>query len=442
MPDGTNHILYFFPNWEDRIHQEFDFLSDLEPQPIRDGYNKSLYAHEVFDDPPYDGVLVSLATFEHKIRVHYDGGTPTIRGFRSIKKYLRIDRATRPLPVMGDCGAFTYVNCEEPPEYAAPQRIANLYHALDFDFGISPDHIIVDSIVVRQGQTVRKHKLTLEEKEKRRQISLENADKFLKYVKTNNLSFTPIGAVQGHDVATFVDSALQLVGMGYEYIALGGLVRRKTQEVAVLTETVTKAVRQRSTTVKIHLLGVLRLELLPLFKALNITSFDSTSFLRRAWLSPQTNYLGVDGKWYAAIRIPPSYDPRVQQMASRKGIDIASLKQLERRAMLAMEAYERGNLPLESTLEAVMEYDQLLERRDEKPGELLEAYRRTLESRIWRYCPCPMCRVAGIHVVIFRGNNRNKRRGFHNVNLFYRTFLNGGFDGTSSPHYELLLEEA
>jgi hypothetical protein len=42
-------------------------------------------------------------------------------------------------------------------------------------------------------------------------------------------------------------------------------------------------------------------------------------------------------------------------------------------------------------------------------------YRRTLEERPWRSCTCGICRQVGIQAVIFRGTERNKRRGFHNL---------------------------
>jgi hypothetical protein len=49
-----------------------------------------------------------------------------------------------------------------------------------------------------------------------------------------------------------------------------------------------------------------------------------------------------------------------------------------------------------------------------------DAYRETLGDRPWRSCPCAVCRRAGIHVVIFRGAERNRRRGFHNLWVTYR----------------------
>ncbi|QWC20740.1 queuine tRNA-ribosyltransferase tRNA-guanine transglycosylase [Halorubrum sp. 2020YC2] len=54
--------------------------------------------------------------------------------------------------------------------------------------------------------------------------------------------------------------------------------------------------------------------------------------------------------------------------------------------------------------------------------DLLEGYRETLRSRPWDRCDCPICEDLGIEVAIFRGNNRNRRRGFHNTYRFYQKF--------------------
>lgn len=53
---------------------------------------------------------------------------------------------------------------------------------------------------------------------------------------------------------------------------------------------------------------------------------------------------------------------------------------------------------------------------------LLEAYFDTLQARPWERCSCPLCTEHGIEVCIFRGNDRNRRRGFHNTRRFYDEF--------------------
>ena len=54
--------------------------------------------------------------------------------------------------------------------------------------------------------------------------------------------------------------------------------------------------------------------------------------------------------------------------------------------------------------------------------DLLEEYQETLQNRPWEKCDCRICEEHGVEVCIFRGNDRNRRRGFHNTKRFYDTF--------------------
>ncbi|MGV3524199.1 MAG: tRNA-guanine transglycosylase DpdA [Candidatus Sericytochromatia bacterium] len=45
--------------------------------------------------------------------------------------------------------------------------------------------------------------------------------------------------------------------------------------------------------------------------------------------------------------------------------------------------------------------------------------REVLEEQPWRHCGCTICEEIGVEVIIFRGNNRNRRRGFHNTRIFF-----------------------
>ena len=51
-----------------------------------------------------------------------------------------------------------------------------------------------------------------------------------------------------------------------------------------------------------------------------------------------------------------------------------------------------------------------------------DAYEELLRREPWNECDCRICREHGIEVAIFRGNNRNRRRGFHNTRRFYDEF--------------------
>ena len=52
----------------------------------------------------------------------------------------------------------------------------------------------------------------------------------------------------------------------------------------------------------------------------------------------------------------------------------------------------------------------------------LDAYEELLRREPWNECGCRICKKHGIEVAIFRGNNRNRRRGFHNTRRFYDEF--------------------
>jgi hypothetical protein len=67
------------------------------------------------------------------------------------------------------------------------------------------------------------------------------------------------------------------------------------------------------------------------------------------------------------------------------------------------------------TVSLLVEYERLYE--DRRTFE--DIYRETLEERPWDRCPCEVCQALGIHVMLFRGAERNRRRGFHNLFVFY-----------------------
>lgn len=220
------------PYWEDWVHKDFDPIKDTYG---KGGFKNAVFFHEIFRPPPYDGILISLGVFELKLRLIHQNGRPTIRGYESVKEYLRLPPS---FPVLGDCGAFTYANEKEPK--ITVSHAVELYSSLGFDYGISVDHICCEAITVKEGQEKEfdfvsskptsggKLKITLSERELewRRQISLENARKFLK--ESKGAPFTPVGAAQGYTVETYLKSVKELVKMGYRFIAIGGLVPRPT----------------------------------------------------------------------------------------------------------------------------------------------------------------------------------------------------------------------
>jgi hypothetical protein len=257
-----------------------------------------------------------------------------------------------------------------------------------------------------------------------------------------------VGAVQGWDPEQYAEAAHQYVEkMGYRSIALGGLARSTTAEILTVVRTVHDAVPPGT---QVHVFGVARLEAMPTFVALGVTSVDSASALRAAWLNEDRNYLTDDG-WYRAIRIPRPEDSPTIKRVLHKGVRVAErIQELETTCLRGVRNLaSTSRRPSNALLDALTTYEALAQlgrlykgvgaRADSlsedtilrllDDGTLLQQgceagirsqLERTLRDRPWQACPCAICTQVGNEVVLFRGNNRNRRRGFHNTYVFYR----------------------
>ena len=82
--------------------------------------------------------------------------------------------------------------------------------------------------------------------------------------------------------------------------------------------------------------------------------------------------------------------------------------------MSSLRLYDEGKEELEVVLQALMDYEIMLG----GPATHEKDYKRTLEDMPWKGCNCGLCAKDGIDVAVFRGSERNKRRGFHNLCVF------------------------
>jgi hypothetical protein len=407
---------FYLPDWEDRVDPLFDFQNDTySTGHKKNPYSNDIYAHQLYDGKsPYDGILVSISNFESKISLKdMENGKFTIRGISKIRDYLKIKKYSR-IKIMGDCGAFSYVAREKPPSFYSVERVAGIYEALSFDFGVSVDHIAVNSYLVKENGIRRYVPLSDKEKDKRVKLTLRNASVFKQIVEERKYKFNPIGVAQGYDKKTYLSSVLKLEDMGYDYIALGGLVQYSNQELMKIIMSVSPYLEET----KLHLFGVLRPTQLNRFESLGVTSFDSASYFRKAWLRSGQNYLSPRGKWFAAIRIPYSWNKNLLQAAKEENISFDRIKDLESSALNAIRMYGLRNIDLETALNSIVNYDRLLFRSSKEERNLEDKYRKTLKYRPWESCSCKVCKDLGVEVLIFRGANRNKRRGFHNTWIF------------------------
>lgn len=399
---------YFLPDSQDLVDPSFDFATEKRSR-TRLRQRDDQYAHEVFAEPAFDGILVSKGIVDG---FGNTGSRYTIaqrqRLFRSgAKQFFRSEREHGGhIPVMGDCGAFTYVK-EPVPPYSVDDVI-EFYVDCGFDYGISVDHVILAYDDRLDGRLPVPPEFL-----ERQRITLELADAFRKRVHQEGRPFEELGVAQGWSPASYAESVRQLQRMGYDYIAVGGMVPLKTHEILEILNAIAD-VRKPAT--KLHLLGVTRTDSIPEFGRLGVASFDSTSPLRQAFKDDKDNYYTLD-RTYVAVRVPQvEGNPALQRAVASGRIPQDLARKYERAALKAMADFAGERIKLASCLDALLEYERLYDPRANHEAE----YRDTLEARPWDACKCDVCRAIGHHVILFRGAERNRRRGFHNVWTFYR----------------------
>jgi hypothetical protein len=396
---------FFFPDSQDQIDREFDFVAE-EKGIFRVRQRDDLYAHEALREPPFHGLLVSKAivdgtasgtgkyTVAQRHRLYRQGA----------RKFFRLDHAGKALDIMGDCGAFNYIKEDVPPY--SPDEVIDFYEGCGFDQGISVDHVIfgynpaTDDGADADG---------LEDWRRRQEITLELAAEFLTKAQ-QEASFEPIGVAQGWSPGSYAHSVASLQKMGYSRIALGGMVPLKTQDIMTCLAAIADV---RDSATQLHLLGISRCENATGFAAHGVTSFDSTSAFQQAYKDERNNYHTLEGT-YMAIRVPQvDGNPKLRKAIRAGRISQDAAIVCERDCMRLLRAYAGREATVDAVIAGLRAYEDLHD-----PGkDRSDAYRQTLEARPWERCICGICDRIGIEVVIFRGSERNKGRGFHNLSV-------------------------
>jgi hypothetical protein len=415
---------FIFSDSMDMVDPEFDFIEDRYA-PNRRPYWDDVYPHEIFMTPPYDGMLVSKAIVgDHRVKGNCYSESQAMRFYRvGAREFLRLnDPKYDNMPIFGDCGAFSYAQADTPPY--SPEEIVEFYNSCGFTHGCSVDHIIFDF-----SENCKDLEGGSEDAKRRFDITLENADIFLKAHQAQNSTFVPLGAVQGWSPDSMAEASRRLCAMGYNYLAVGGLVPLKTPQIHKIIQAIRDAVPQNT---RIHLLGFAKADVIAEFVPYNITSFDTTSPLIRAFKAEKNNYYALNEtgmlSYSTAIRVPQATENRRLKQAAKEGkINQEEIQSLEIAALATLRAFDRGTASIDETLEAVISYNVFLESslhdntagRDKLAKKLEPLYRNTLEAKQWKDCKCPICQQIGIEVMIFRGSNRNRRRGMHNLFVYH-----------------------
>jgi hypothetical protein len=408
---------FFFPDSQDSVDPSFDFESETRAE-FRIRQRDDLYAHEIFEDPPFDGVLVSKAIV--------DGPGSTSgkyslaqrhRLFRlGVRDFLRLDDKPggRRLETMGDCGAFSYVREEYPP--FSVEDVIQFYSVCGFDYGMSVDHAILDyfpdadQLALDGGLTDRDKAVA--RCQRRQAITRELAKDFWNAHQSQGCDFAPVGVAQGWSPDSYARAVEDLQKMGYTMIAMGGMVPLKTRDILECLERIS-TVRRPAT--RLHLLGVTRCDHVEDFQRYGVVSFDSTMPLMQAFKDAKDNYHTLR-RSYMAIRVPQVQgNPKLQRQIGAGQINQTEARRLEQACLHALREYDRDTTTVDAVLDVVLEYERLHDGKTERSA----AYRQVLEDRPWEDCTCEVCRDIGINVIIFRGAERNRRRGFHNLTVLY-----------------------
>jgi hypothetical protein len=397
---------FFFPDSQDQVDPSFDF--NTEQRSIhRVRQRDDRYAHEVLTPVPYDGLVVSKPIVDGLLGAagKYTAAQRNRLYREGAHRFFRLTNGSSTLQIMGDCGAFTYVR-EREPIYTVDEVI-DFYDGCGFDIGIAPDHVVfgydpsLDEALdeVPDDWTFRQ-KLT---------ISL--AEEFLRSHAKRDCTFHPVAVAHGWSPRSYAASVDAIQRIGYRRIAMGGMVPLKTPDILESLKAVRPVLRPNT---ELHMLGVTRTAHIQEFARYGVTSFDSTSPFRQAFKDEKDNYYDLD-RAYVAIRVPQvDGNTKLRLRVTAGAVDQREARRLEKLCLDRLRKYDKAECELPAVLDAVGSYDELLGEQKDRS----DRYAETLTARPWQTCRCAVCREIGVEVIIFRGADRNRRRGFHNLAVF------------------------
>ncbi len=398
---------FFFPDSQDQVDPNFDMLTE-EHAVHRIRQRDDTYAHETLMARPFDGLLLAKPIVDGRgggSGSHYTTGARQRLYREGVREFFRLTGSHRDVLTMGDCGAFTYAREEDVPYKV--DEVIDFYEGCGFDRGVAPDHIIFG--FAREDEEFDKN--VLQEFRRRFKITQTNAAKFLDRHSARNCTFEPMAAAHGWNAESYADAVAKLITLGYKRIAMGGMVPLRTPDIIATLKLVKKELKKDT---ELHLLGVTRVKEMPLFMGYGVTSFDSTSPFFQAFKDADDNYY-LDDETYVAIKIPQvDGNATLKKLISSGRVNQNEALKKEKHALDMIRKYAIRKAKLEPTVEAILDYEALMPSKRDRRAD----YTRTLKARPWDACNCGICNKVGVEVIIFRGSERNKRRGFHNLAVF------------------------
>lgn len=391
---------FYFPDSQDLVSPSYDFLRDEYPA-HRVRQRDDRYAHEVLQKAPYHGILVSKSIVDGSIK-----GSGKYTAAQRARLYRlgvrRFFRLPPEVETLGDNGAFNYLDESVPP--VTPSQTLDFYEECGFDAGVSTDHVVFGFAENSSREGVNP------DWESRRLLTLQLADEFLTLVRERQSAVEPVGAAQGWSPDTYAESVDALQSLGYRRIALGGMVPLRTRQILASLTRIKEVLKPDT---HLHLLGVTRIESMDEFSDLGVTSFDSTSAFRQAFMDDRNNFHTAE-RAYVAIRVPQvDGNPTLKRAILAGLVKQRDAIAIERETLKALRSYDGTVRSKQACLSLLGEYESACQSKK----SYLPSYEETLAAAPWSRCTCRVCRDHGIEIAIFRGTERNKRRGFHNLSV-------------------------
>lgn len=218
-------------------------------------------------------------------------------------------------PRIWDCGAWSYKEHDVPMlgrMEVTPESILDLYreYARPGDFVIAPDHMLIPG---------------LGDLNARRQFNRASAERFFELAA--GTEFRPMATVHGETIEERLARAAELLGVGYDAVALGGLAGQASRK-RMITDVVT-TVRREFPDVWLHVLGLSSPPYASVWSAIGVESFDGASHFRQAFNGRFFVSEGPKLKSYAAAKngegvTAPPCDCRACSELRGEGVDTRS----------------------------------------------------------------------------------------------------------------------
>lgn len=207
-------------------------------------------------------------------------------GYLSSLAYLPTPFGLPDIPMIGDCGAWSYKHEETPKlgkNLVTPEWVLEQYRQYfkPGDLVVAPDHMLIPFDGV--------------DLDARRKFNLESARAFLPIAL--DAGFNPMATVHGMDLEERLINVGRLYEMGYRHFSLGGMAARASQKKMLLEsiQAISDKVRSLLPDAWIHVLGLSSPDYFSAFDRMGINSCDGSSHFKQAFTAG-TFFAYVDGK--------------------------------------------------------------------------------------------------------------------------------------------------